>query len=150
MTAVVGVCTGAAAAAAKRTATQFSGTPNSSFGWHCYKAWLLCVISAAAAAAPLYMQRWSEYAMTSGTYHPAWPVACRGDRIEKARLYKAHNEQHFAVQIATNNIAEGVKAAAVAQEAGAAWLDINCGCPIHGERHCIGCSSYWCGRCPGC
>eukprot|EP00878_Enallax_costatus_P009000 GHUV01009412.1.p1 GENE.GHUV01009412.1~~GHUV01009412.1.p1 ORF type:complete len:230 (+),score=81.95 GHUV01009412.1:791-1480(+) len=55
----------------------------------------------------------------------------KGDRVEKARLYKAHNEQCFGVQIATNNIAEGVKAAAVAQEAGAAWLDINCGCPIH-------------------
>lgn len=104
--------------------------------------------------------------------------------MERARLYKAANEPCFGVQIATNNIAEGVKAAKLAQEAGrcftarhlqllpptnkpvpsisclladdgplstvsrsekpvsardlfiliragAAWLDINCGCPIY-------------------
>lgn len=43
---------------------------------------------------------------------------CRGDRVERARLYKAPNEPCFGVQIATNNIAEGVKAAMLAQEAG--------------------------------
>jgi hypothetical protein len=43
---------------------------------------------------------------------------CRGDRVERARLYKAPNEPCFGVQIATNNIAEGVKAAKLAQEAG--------------------------------
>jgi tRNA-dihydrouridine synthase len=57
----------------------------------------------------------------------------RGDRVEKARLYKASNEGCFGVQIATNNIAEGVKSAAAAQAAGASWIDINCGCPIYGK-----------------
>lgn len=55
----------------------------------------------------------------------------KGDRVERARLYRAANEPCFGVQIATNNIAEGVKAAKLAQDAGAAWLDINCGCPIY-------------------
>lgn len=39
--------------------------------------------------------------------------------MERARLYKAANETCFGVQIATNNIAEGVAAAKLAQEAGA-------------------------------
>jgi tRNA-dihydrouridine synthase 3 len=39
--------------------------------------------------------------------------------VERARLYKAANETCFGVQIATNNIAEGVAAAKLAQEAGA-------------------------------
>eukprot|EP00775_Hariotina_reticulata_P009095 gene9095-9265_t len=55
----------------------------------------------------------------------------KGDRVERARLYKAVNERCFGAQIATNNIAEGVAAAQLAQEAGAAWMDLNCGCPIH-------------------
>lgn len=63
--------------------------------------------------------------------------------MEKARLYKAQNERCFGVQIATNNIAEGVKAAAAAQEAGAAWLDINCGCPIYGGWR----GAVWVGWC---
>eukprot|EP00877_Chromochloris_zofingiensis_P007906 jgi/Chrzof1/3369/Cz12g22180.t1 len=58
-------------------------------------------------------------------------AACRGNRVEKARLYKASNEGCFGVQIATNVIAEAVAAAALAKEAGATWIDINCGCPIH-------------------
>ena len=36
-------------------------------------------------------------------------------------------------QIATNQISEGVAAAKMAAENGASWLDLNCGCPIHGE-----------------
>ena len=58
--------------------------------------------------------------------------ACRGDRVERARLYKAPNERCFGVQIATNNIAEGVKAAKLAQEAG------QCSCKVDtgsGARH---------------
>jgi tRNA-dihydrouridine synthase len=51
--------------------------------------------------------------------------------VERARLYKAVNEHCFGAQIATNNIAEGVAAAQLAEEAGATWLDLNCGCPIH-------------------
>lgn len=35
-------------------------------------------------------------------------------------------------QIATKQISEGVKAAVLAAEAGASWIDLNCGCPIYG------------------
>ena len=38
------------------------------------------------------------------------------------------------VQIATNIIDEGVKAGNLAADAGATWLDLNCGCPIYGEH----------------
>jgi tRNA-dihydrouridine synthase 3 len=58
----------------------------------------------------------------------------RGDRVERARLFKSNNETSFGVQIATNNIAEGVGAARAAADAGAAWVDLNAGCPIYGER----------------
>jgi hypothetical protein len=68
-----------------------------------------------------------------------WCAACRGDRVERARLYKAPNEACFGVQVATNNIAEGLKAAQLAADAGAAWLDLNCGCPIYGEWGCCPC-----------
>jgi tRNA-dihydrouridine synthase 3 len=34
-------------------------------------------------------------------------------------------------QIATNQISEGVAACVLAEEAGAAWVDLNCGCPIY-------------------
>ena len=37
------------------------------------------------------------------------------------------------VQIATKQIDEGVKAAHMAAEAGADWVDLNCGCPIYGK-----------------
>jgi len=57
----------------------------------------------------------------------------RGDPTEKARLRIAANEACFGFQIATNNIGEGVGAGKMAAEAGAAWLDLNCGCPIYGE-----------------
>jgi hypothetical protein len=53
---------------------------------------------------------------------------------EKALLKKAENEKggdfRFGVQIATNAIAEGLGAARIAQDAGADWIDLNCGCPI--------------------
>lgn len=35
-------------------------------------------------------------------------------------------------QFATNNIGEGVGAAKLAADSGASWVDLNCGCPIHG------------------
>lgn len=66
--------------------------------------------------------------------------------MERARLYKAPNETCFGVQVATNNIAEGLKAAQLAAEAGAAWLDLNCGCPIYGAWGCClwaGCRRSW-------
>lgn len=56
----------------------------------------------------------------------------RGDPTEKARLKRAANEACFGFQIATNNIGEGVRAGALAAEAGASWVDLNCGCPIYG------------------
>ena len=53
----------------------------------------------------------------------------KGDRHKRARLRRAANEKLFGVQIATNNIAEGVSAAHAAAEAGAQWVDLNCGAP---------------------
>lgn len=38
------------------------------------------------------------------------------------------------VQIATKQIDEGIAAGLMAAEAGATWLDLNCGCPIYGKR----------------
>jgi len=55
----------------------------------------------------------------------------KGDRQEAARLRRAANEQFFGVQIATNDLEEGVRAAKLAAEAGADFVDLNCGCPIH-------------------
>jgi tRNA-dihydrouridine synthase 3 len=52
-------------------------------------------------------------------------------KAEKTRLRRAANEPLFGVQIATNNIAEGVAAARLAQEAGASFLSLNVGCPIY-------------------
>ena len=40
-------------------------------------------------------------------------------------------EQMFGVQIATNQIEEGVAAAALASQSGARFVDLNCGCPIY-------------------
>jgi len=51
---------------------------------------------------------------------------------ERARLRRADNEALFGLQFATNNIGEGVRAAELAAAAGAAWVDLNCGCPIYG------------------
>lgn len=38
------------------------------------------------------------------------------------------------VQIATKQIDEGIAAGQLAAEAGAAWMDLNCGCPIYGQQ----------------
>jgi len=53
------------------------------------------------------------------------------DRKEITRLRRADNEKIYGVQIATNVIDEGVKAGLMAAEAGADWVDLNCGCPIY-------------------
>ncbi|KAK9810018.1 hypothetical protein WJX72_003455 [[Myrmecia] bisecta] len=50
---------------------------------------------------------------------------------ERTRLKRAANEICYGVQIATNNIGEGVKAGELAAASGARWLDLNCGCPIY-------------------
>jgi len=55
----------------------------------------------------------------------------RGDKIEKARLRRARNEHVYGVQLATNQISEGLEAAKEAEKAGADFVDLNCGCPIH-------------------
>jgi tRNA-dihydrouridine synthase 3 len=53
------------------------------------------------------------------------------DRKEITRLRRADNEKIYGVQIATNVIDEGVKAGLMAADAGADWVDLNCGCPIY-------------------
>ncbi|GIL91348.1 hypothetical protein Vretifemale_18979 [Volvox reticuliferus] len=55
----------------------------------------------------------------------------KGDRVERARLYKAPGESMFGFQIACKTISDGISASKLAKEAGAQFLDINCGCPIH-------------------
>ncbi|VEU41976.1 unnamed protein product [Pseudo-nitzschia multistriata] len=55
----------------------------------------------------------------------------RGDPIENARLRRSEGESIFGVQIATNQIDEGVNAIKRAVEMGADFCDLNCGCPIH-------------------
>jgi len=54
----------------------------------------------------------------------------RGDKVEKARLRRAPNEQTYGVQIATNGVEEGCHAIREAEKAGADFVDLNCGCPI--------------------
>lgn len=55
----------------------------------------------------------------------------KGDRKERAILRRADNESVYGVQIATNQISEGVRAGEMAAEAGATFIDLNCGCPIY-------------------
>ncbi|KAG2493961.1 hypothetical protein HYH03_007891 [Edaphochlamys debaryana] len=54
----------------------------------------------------------------------------KGDRVERARLYRAKGEELFGFQVATKTIDDGMAAAKMAAEGGAAFMDINCGCPI--------------------
>ena len=46
-------------------------------------------------------------------------------------LRRSDNEKVYGVQIATNQISEGVRAGEAAAEAGADFLDLNVGCPIY-------------------
>lgn len=55
----------------------------------------------------------------------------QGSRSELALVRKHESEACFGVQIATSNPAEAVVAGRMAIERGAAFLDLNCGCPIH-------------------
>ena len=55
----------------------------------------------------------------------------RRNPVEKARLRRHPSEKLFGVQLATNQIVEGVNAGRLAAEAGADFIDLNCGCPIH-------------------
>jgi tRNA-dihydrouridine synthase 3 len=51
-------------------------------------------------------------------------------RKERALAKKSVHEKYFGFQIATKSSDEAIGAAAVAREEGAAWIDLNCGCPI--------------------
>lgn len=55
----------------------------------------------------------------------------RGNKQEKARLRMYEGERFYGVQIATNAISEALHAAHMAADAGASFVDLNCGCPIH-------------------
>lgn len=55
----------------------------------------------------------------------------RGSRPELALLRKHASEDCFGVQIAATNAEEAVAAGKRAIENGAAFIDLNCGCPIH-------------------
>ena len=55
----------------------------------------------------------------------------KNEGIELARMRRAPGETTFGVQIATNEIEEGVAAAKMAAASGADWVDLNCGCPIY-------------------
>ncbi|GMH87030.1 hypothetical protein TrVE_jg13491 [Triparma verrucosa] len=55
----------------------------------------------------------------------------QNDPVERARLRRSSNEHCFGVQIATNDAEEGVAAMKLAREAGADFVDLNCGCPIN-------------------
>lgn len=81
----------------------------------------------------LPFRRWcAEYGMTVSVGEMVFARALlKGDRVEAARLRRATNEQFFGVQIATNDVDEGRRAIAMAAEAGADWVDLNCGCPIY-------------------
>lgn len=55
----------------------------------------------------------------------------RRSRSELALLRKHESETCFGVQLATSNPTEAVRAGQVAVERGAAFVDLNVGCPIH-------------------
>lgn len=56
----------------------------------------------------------------------------RGSPVEQARLRRAEEEQIFGVQIATNQIDEGLNAIRKLQESAVVeFVDLNCGCPIY-------------------
>lgn len=52
-------------------------------------------------------------------------------RKERALLKKHESEQNFGFQIATKSSEEALRAIALAEEGGATWVDLNCGCPIY-------------------
>ena len=55
----------------------------------------------------------------------------KGSPVEGARLRRSENEKTFGVQIATNQIEEGLNAIDLIQKSGADFVDLNCGCPIY-------------------
>ncbi|NDC37042.1 MAG: tRNA-dihydrouridine synthase family protein [Proteobacteria bacterium] len=55
----------------------------------------------------------------------------KGEGRELALLRRHPSEKLFGVQLAAKSIDEGTRAAQIALERGADFIDINCGCPIH-------------------
>lgn len=55
----------------------------------------------------------------------------KGEPRESALIRRSDKEVTYGVQIATKTIDEGAKAGKLAAEAGAQFLDLNCGCPIY-------------------
>lgn len=55
----------------------------------------------------------------------------KGEPRESALIRRSEKENIYGVQIATKTIDEGIKAGNLAAEAGAQFLDLNCGCPIY-------------------
>jgi tRNA-dihydrouridine synthase 3 len=55
----------------------------------------------------------------------------KGEPRECALIRRSEVEKVYGVQIATKTIDEGSKAGILAAEAGAQFLDLNCGCPIY-------------------
>jgi tRNA-dihydrouridine synthase 3 len=53
----------------------------------------------------------------------------KGSPVENARLRRSEKEQTYGVQIATNQIEEGLNAIQLIR--GADFIDLNCGCPIY-------------------
>jgi len=60
----------------------------------------------------------------------AWQV-CKGSPTENALLRRHPDEPCFGVQLAVSRGDSAVQAAKIAQDRGANFIDINCGCPIH-------------------
>jgi tRNA-dihydrouridine synthase 3 len=52
-------------------------------------------------------------------------------RKERALAKRGPNEQFFGFQVATKSSDEAIGAAELAMNEGAAWFDLNCGCPIY-------------------
>lgn len=68
--------------------------------------------------------------VTMGEMAYSYQVVKRS-KSELALLRKHPDETCFGAQIAASRPADGIAAGIAAAERGAAWVDLNCGCPIH-------------------
>src|SRR5687768_6631367 len=68
--------------------------------------------------------------VTMGEMAYAYQVV-RRSKSELALLRKHPDESCFGAQIAASKPADAIAAVNAAAERGAAWVDLNCGCPIH-------------------
>jgi tRNA-dihydrouridine synthase 3 len=68
--------------------------------------------------------------VTMGEMAYAYQVV-RRSKSELALLRKHPDERWFGAQIAASKPADAIAAGIAAAERGAAWVDLNCGCPIH-------------------